>query len=1369
MLTADDNRQSNMLLKGTVICASSMDRELKQEIRTMVEELGGTYSQGLNVQVNYLLADTVRSEKYRMAAKLSIPIVRTAWIRLCFSHRNDERFDPLKHIAEYELLPFAGLRVAVTNFQPSEVQTIKELVLQNGGDFSGQLTSTCTHLIAACAGSRKHDAAIKWKLNIVNAQWLHDSIAMNACADEILYPIEVKDPNAKVDSTSLALLEDDDSTSQDCALLYLDRCNIYPGEGFSDQQLQQIKKMIRAGGGSMPKAFDGFVTHYLVPGRTASEGDIRMIRTSARFIPVISYQWLRDCYRERMPLPTDSYMIDVGEDPFEASTARRTRCISEQRDITGLNADTVKPKSRLRDAQKRSRSSFQMEDVFADPLETSSMAHRVLTKAREAPNGDESAVIANQAPLEGRGKGSLSTSHPTAISSPRYTSRPNLECNISNQSLAASGIHCERPGSQAYNGVFSGIRFSCSGFGSEEREMLRQLVEGQGGSFIVSLPESTDDHIVIVPLLGSTGKVGLRSRLVTEFWLERCIEDGLLHDMKANILFTPLRQDMPLPGFNRYVIGVSGYEGVERAHLGKLTTIMGATFTETFSKQNTHLLCKPGTDNAKYRRAKDWRIPIVDADWLYTCAAAGYVVHPLEGESVGNTVDVTRRPKASDLFDRNTAFEDKVSDLDEESEFPATGAFQPRFETNAVLSSLITPKAQLRDIGRNVMSGSPLEVSFTKNLEKAVRQANGPRQGSVGQIHSIDSSGSCVEQKNAAPPPTLLQGVIICLSPRVVHRRSALYPIATRMGAEMLVAYSDTCTHYMHQGNRVNEAFRDFKIARQRGKYIVSPSWLVACHETGQRVKELDYPHTYNPHRALSISTPTSSQRMSDTVEDQHPNETSASSSPQEKLERDDVKEDARQHQQSPHADDSRDDQCDVGDDQSAPLPGVEKYVEIIDRLLDAKMTRRRPRHSVLRRDVTVSSIFSDDIPTEDSTKEVGRVDVHPFTQTQIANRQQEEAAVIVYDDPDSRVEKRKLLEQIETNGKRPKLSNNEDPSTELEGNGTTTLTDTGIMPQQLKNVHEVNELLRRNSSFTGSTLDANGFTTESEAPIPPNRTVSVCSSGIKEPSYARTTSMGISSVSERTISVPTTVTPPSMRKSSRMSISTRVLEPAARKFLLSGLPREERVRMSQLISRLGGTVLEYDCWHPDCTHLIVSKPARTEKPLAAIAAGAWVLRPTYIEACKTAARFLDEVDYEWVPDPDTPPIDRNVFSAPRRWRLKLQNAEMVNGIRKGSFTGWKVLLLVDNRKKDGFTRLLNAGGAKVVANPKTFRGVNTEDLTYVITDQEPSTLRKQAVLMRLASRSIPFVDPNYCGEYLFGEPPPSPSRWQINILGNES
>ena len=34
----------------------------------------------------------------------------------------------------------------------------------------------------------------------------------------------------------------------------------------------------------------------------------------------------------------------------------------------------------------------------------------------------------------------------------------------------------------------------------------------------------------------------------------------------------------------------------------------------------------------------------------------------------------------------------------------------------------------------------------------------------------------------------------------------------------------------------------------------------------------------------------------------------------------------------------------------------------------------------------------------------------------------------------------------------------------------------------------------------------------------------------------------------------------------------------------------------------------------------------------------------------------------------------------------------------EGAFEGWQVILLTDHKKEDGFRRLLQAGGAKVVA-----------------------------------------------------------------------
>ncbi len=39
------------------------------------------------------------------------------------------------------------------------------------------------------------------------------------------------------------------------------------------------------------------------------------------------------------------------------------------------------------------------------------------------------------------------------------------------------------------------------------------------------------------------------------------------------------------------------------------------------------------------------------------------------------------------------------------------------------------------------------------------------------------------------------------------------------------------------------------------------------------------------------------------------------------------------------------------------------------------------------------------------------------------------------------------------------------------------------------------------------------------------------------------------------------------------------------------------------------------------------------------------------------------------------------------------------NPISLGAFEGWRVVLLTDKRREDGFRRLLEAGGATVEAN----------------------------------------------------------------------
>lgn len=89
-------------------------------------------------------------------------------------------------------------------------------------------------------------------------------------------------------------------------------------------------------------------------------------------------------------------------------------------------------------------------------------------------------------------------------------------------------------------------------------------------------------------------------------------------DISSHILFSPLPCKIPLPGFERYRICVSGFDQKQRPLLRNLSHVLGAKFAEKLTKKVTHLLCK-FSHGDKYEAACRWGIHAVTADWIYEC------------------------------------------------------------------------------------------------------------------------------------------------------------------------------------------------------------------------------------------------------------------------------------------------------------------------------------------------------------------------------------------------------------------------------------------------------------------------------------------------------------------------------------------------------------------------------------------------------------------------------------------------------------------------------------------------------------------------------------------------------------------------------
>ena len=87
-------------------------------------------------------------------------------------------------------------------------------------------------------------------------------------------------------------------------------------------------------------------------------------------------------------------------------------------------------------------------------------------------------------------------------------------------------------------------------------------------------------------------------------------------------------------------------------------------------------------------------------------------------------------------------------------------------------------------------------------------------------------------------------------------------------------------------------------------------------------------------------------------------------------------------------------------------------------------------------------------------------------------------------------------------------------------------------------------------------------------------------------------------------------------------------LKVGVKKFMFSGLALELRDSLTETIIKLGGVVLDNDTWSDECTHLIITKIAKTEKFLAACASCCWILKPDFINDSASARKWVAETDY---------------------------------------------------------------------------------------------------------------------------------------------
>jgi topoisomerase (DNA) II binding protein 1 len=150
---------------------------------------------------------------------------------------------------------------------------------------------------------------------------------------------------------------------------------------------------------------------------------------------------------------------------------------------------------------------------------------------------------------------------------------------------------------------------------------------------------------------------------------------------------------------------------------------------------------------------------------------------------------------------------------------------------------------------------------------------------------------------------------------------------------------------------------------------------------------------------------------------------------------------------------------------------------------------------------------------------------------------------------------------------------------------------------------------------------------------------------------------------------------------------------------MVTGVQEQDLDHMSMVVTNLGGRMSTLKHFDPDATHLVTSSPSRSEKLLASMAAGLWVVHPQYLLQSSKAGRFLPEEGFEWgnasaVTYTHAILVDsqraREMATACHKWRLKAAS----HGC---AFRNFKAMLLGALVKTAAFERMIIAGGGEVV------------------------------------------------------------------------
>ncbi|KAM0322194.1 hypothetical protein ACHAQA_009684 [Verticillium albo-atrum] len=487
------------------------------------------------------------------------------------------RSRPEEHAVDHEK-PFERVVVCCTSIPPDQRTEIEKKAQDLGGVHKYDLTPDVTHLIVGQYDTPKyrHVAKDRPDIKAMDARWIDAVADLWKDAAEIDFAALEKEWQLKPLETSGPDPGEEERIKLLCCMT-----------GFEDpDERHRIIEKINQNGGIYTGDLTKRVTHLIVckpEGKKYKAARNWNIRT-------VSLAWLDHSVERGMIL--DEQYFDPALAPEEQGRGAWNRHFERSATLKRTRSTTEPGSRKLRKTASMKLSS-QRDNLWGDILGSKTSAEPNTDAGRDATDRVEVA-----------------------------------------DSMADLGA-VKQPSA----GIFTGCTVFMAGFESWKADVLARTIASLGGTICDTLEQllqargpSAFQRFLVVPQSSQPDThpqlpPDVYIDIVTEFFVEKCLHNKTLCQPNEHVLGRPFAR-FPIAGFEDLAICTAGFTGIDLLHVEKCTTQMGAKYASRLNEATSVLVCRSARETRpeKLKFARENKIPVVTADWLWSCVSTGFNV-----------------------------------------------------------------------------------------------------------------------------------------------------------------------------------------------------------------------------------------------------------------------------------------------------------------------------------------------------------------------------------------------------------------------------------------------------------------------------------------------------------------------------------------------------------------------------------------------------------------------------------------------------------------------------------------------------------------------------------------------------------------------